>query len=198
MERVWLSRMRWRMRGAWLWPVFAVLTLAEAVVLNELPVSGDGPGGFVAGLLLAGFGNLAIVAVIAPLVALRVRRRSPDMPRPVAVDRAGTALLGVAAAVLVAAGLVHRPQVREEERARLAQALAVSGYVHAQAPEFRPGLARADSLRLSDDLYRTCVPGDDPKRPLCLIVTTDQSPPGVTVDPDRAANSEYTRHGGFD
>ena len=32
------------------------------------------------------------------------------------------------------------------------------------------------------DLYRTCLPGPDPERSLCVIVTTDQSPPGVTLD----------------
>jgi len=198
MERVWLSRLRWRMRGAWQWPLFVVLTLGEAVLLNRLPLSGDGPGGFVPGLLLAGFGNLLLIAVLAPLLGRRVRRRRPDQPAGVASDRAGSALLVAALAAIVAGGLIHRPAVREEENERLAQALAVSDYVHVQAPEFRPGLAQADSMRLREDLYRTCVPGDDPKRPLCIFVTTDQSPPGVTVDPDKAFNSEYRRHGGFD
>ena len=198
MERVWVSRLRWRMRGAWQWPLFIVLTPLEAVLLNELPISGGGPGGFVAGLLIAGFVNLFLVAAVAPLAGRWRRSRRTDLPKGVAVDQAGSVLLVAAALGFLAAGLVHRPSVQAEEDARLAQALAVSEYVHRQQPEFRDGLRIADSMRLSEDLYRTCVPGKDPKRPLCLFVTTDQSPPGVTVDPDRAANSEYRRHGGFD
>ena len=54
-QSVWLTRMRWRMRGAWLWPAFIVLTLAEGVALQALPIAGDGPGGVVPGVLLAGF-----------------------------------------------------------------------------------------------------------------------------------------------
>ena len=48
-QSVWLTRMRWRMRGAWLWPAFVVLTLAEGVLLEVLPISGDGPGGVLPG-----------------------------------------------------------------------------------------------------------------------------------------------------
>jgi hypothetical protein len=185
------------MRGAWMWPLFFALTLGEAVLLNELPLSGDGPGGFVAGLLIAGFVNLFLVAAAAPVLARRLRRRRPDLPKGVAIDRAGTALLCAAALAAVAAGAVHRPQVQAEEDDRLAQALAVSDYIHSQAPEYRPGLQAADSLRLKEDLYRTCVPGRERDRPLCLFVSTDQSPPGVTLDTERIANGAY-RVGGSD
>ena len=44
-ESVWVTRMRWRMRGAWLWPTFVVLTVAEGIALELLPIAGDGPGG---------------------------------------------------------------------------------------------------------------------------------------------------------
>ena len=185
------------MRGAWLWPAFFGLTLGEALLLNELPLSGDGPGGFVPGLLIAGFVNLFLVAAVAPVVARRLRRSRPDLPKGVAIDRAGTALVCAAAAAAVIAGLVHRPQVRAERNDAVAQALAVSQYIHAQEPQLRPGLQRADSIRLKEDLYRTCVPAEDPDRPLCLFVTTDQSPPGVTLDTERIANGAY-RVGGSD
>jgi hypothetical protein len=193
---LWRARIRWRMRGAWLWPSFVVLTLAEGVALEVLPIAGDGPGGVVPGVLLAGFANLICVAAVAPLAARRLRRRRPDLPRVIADNYAGTALLCAVAAGILALGLVHRPSVLAAEEDQRAQASAVHDYVVAQAPQYGPGIALADAMRLEDDLYRTCVPGPDPKRWLCLFVNTEQRPPGVTLDHDRAPNSGY-RRGGF-
>ena len=53
------------------------------------------------------------------------------------------------------------------------------------------------TLKLEDELYRTCVPGDDPKRWFCMYVTTDSSPPGITVDRNRESNASLNRPGGF-
>ena len=197
-ESVWLARMRWRMRGAWLWPSFIALTLAEGIALEVLPIAGDGPGGVVPGVLLAGFANLICVATIAPLAGRSLRRRRPDLPRAIADNYAGTALLCAGALAVVAGGIAHRPQVRAEQADRGAMIAAVHDYVVAQAPEYRAGIALADPVRLADDLYRTCVPGPDPKRWLCLFVTTEQRPAGVTLDRDRAPNTTHRRPGGFD
>ena len=197
-QSVWLTRMRWRMRGAWLWPAFVVLTLVEGVALEVLPIAGDGPGGVLPGVLLAGFANLICVATIAPLVGRRLRRRRPDLPRVIADNYAGTAVLGVIALAVLAGGLIHRPAVAEEQDDLRAQAAAVHDYVVAQAPEYRAGMPAADPMRLEPDLYRTCVPGSDPKRWLCLFVSTEQRPAGITLDDDRAPNSTYRSHGGFD
>jgi hypothetical protein len=196
-QSVWLTRMRWRMRGAWLWPAFVVLTLAEGVALEALPIAGDGPGGVLPGVLLAGFANLILIAAVAPLVGHRLRRRRPDLPRVVAQNYAGTALLLALAAAILAGGLIHRPAVVAAEDDLRAQAVAVHDYVVAQAPAYRAGIALADPVRIEDDLYRTCVPGPDPKRWLCLFVNTDQRPAGVTLDHDRAPNTGYRGPGGF-
>ena len=197
-QSLWRARMRWRLRGAWLWPSFVVLTFAEGVALEVLPIAGDGPGGVVPGVLLAGFANLIGVAAIAPLAARRLRRRRPDLPRVIADNYAGTAVLCVLAAAILTLGLVHRPQVLAAEDDLRAQSAAVHDYVVAQAPEYRDGIALADPMRLEDDLYRTCVPGPDPKRWLCLFVNTEQRPAGVTLDRDRAPNTTYRRQGGFE
>jgi len=45
-----------------------------------------------------------------------------------------------------------------------------------------------DTWKPGQDLYRTCVPGSDPSRNLCVIVRTDQSPPGVTLDRSQEPN----------
>jgi hypothetical protein len=190
--------MRWRLRGAWLWPAFVALTLAEGVALQVLPIAGDGPGGVLPGVLLAGFANLILIAAVAPLAGHRLRRRRPDLPRVVAQNYAGTALLLAFAAVLVAGGLIHRPAVAAAEEDLRAQAAAVHDYVITQEPKYAPGIALADPMRLEDELYRTCVPGPDPKRWLCLYVNTSQRPAGVTLDGDRTPNSQLRVHGGFE
>ena len=198
-EPLWPARLRWRMKGAWLWPVFAVLTPVEAVLLVELPYYGTrGPGSLAAGFLLAGLFNLVLVAVVAPVVARLLRRLRRDLPRVVAVDTAGTSLLVAGFVALLVGGLLHRPVVREAEADRVAQLAAVREYVLAQAPEYRDGLPLMDDIRLEPDLYRTCVPGADPRRWLCLFVETDQHPPGIRVDGDRVPNDVYRLHGGFE
>ena len=197
MERARWTRLRWRLRGAWLWPVFGLLTLAGGILLHVLPVWGLGPDGIVPGILLAGFINLIVVAILAPLAGRLLRRRRPDLPRSIAADYAGTGLLAATFVALLAAGVANHGEVAAEKQARAQQYVAVARYVSAQAPQYHRRLAEADTMRLEADVYRTCVPGDDPKRWLCLFVNTEQEPPGVTRDPDAAPNSVYLRHGGF-
>ena len=50
-------------------------------------------------------------------------------------------------------------------------------------------------LRTGDDLYRTCIAGRDPRHAWCVFVNTDQSPPGVTRDPDQRPNAAVARSG---
>ena len=83
-ESVWRSRLRWRWRGALQWPVFAALTVLDAVLLGFLPIAGDEGTDFVPALLLAMFFNLVAVALLAPLVAMAVRRRRPGLARDLA------------------------------------------------------------------------------------------------------------------
>jgi hypothetical protein len=189
-EALWRSRLRWRLRGAMLWPAFGLAVVLDTVLLQVLPIAGEGRPGIVGAFLLAVFFNLVTVAVITPLVGSRVRKRRPGTPKVVADDQAGTVLLAVLAAGLLALGLAHRPALVAEEGDFEAQSQAVRDYVVASgAAEYRQNVDRADTWRQGPDLFRTCVPGDDPRRALCLIVTTDQSPPGVTVDPDQRPNS---------
>ena len=198
-EPLWPARLRWRMTGAWLLPAFLVLTPLEGLVLTRLPFYGtDGPGTFVAGVLVAGFLNLGLVAILAPLLARRLRRRRPDLPRVVAGDLAGSRLLLVGLLALVVAGMAHRPAVMDAERDLAAQYAAVHDYVVTQAPEYRPALPTLDAMRMEENLFRSCVASADPREWLCLFVETDQEPAGVRLDPDRAPNSVYRLHGGFD
>jgi hypothetical protein len=188
-ERLWPARLRWRMRGAWLWPAFLVLTLLDGTLIALLPPYDGAPSDVFGGTLLAGFANLAVVAALAPLAGRALRRRRPDLPRIVANDYAGAALVTALCAGLLAAGLAHRPAVAAEHGDEAAMFSAVHAFVTSQAVEWQDGLGRIDAVQLGPEVYRACVPGDDPRRSLCMIVDTDQRPAGVTRDNSMEPNS---------
>jgi hypothetical protein len=191
-----VTRLRWRLRGAWMWPTFAALTVFDVLLLHARPIAGDDTS-LLEGLLIAGFFNLVAVAVIAPMLGAVVRRRRRrDLPKTVAHDYAGTVLLPLVSLGLLIGGLAHDPAVRERRADFRAQAAAVRGYVMHRAPGYAQRLNAATTLRLEPDLYRTCVPGGGDRR-LCLIVNTDQSPPGVSRDPSAEPNERLSRGGAY-
>ena len=178
------------MRGATLWPAFAVAVVADGVLLDVLPISGDDGPGLFAAVILAGFANLIVVAVIAPLVGHWLRARRPGTPRVVAADQAGTALLAVVTVVVLALGLAHRPAVRAAHDDLTVQATWARRFVLGHAPrEYQPGADHLNTWKQGANLYRTCVPGPDPRRAFCVIVDTAQSPPTVTRDRDQRPNA---------
>ncbi len=188
---VWIRRLRWRLRGAWTAPAFVLFTVADALLLARLPFTGDRGSGAAGALLASAFLNLLMVAVAGPLIGLWLRRRDRRLPQLAARDRGSVWALGGLCALLVAGGLAHRPALRDEERALRAQAIAARDYFARQAPPaFRRNLGRMDTWKPGPDLYRTCLPGPDPDRNLCVIVRTDQSPPGVTLDRSQEPNRQ--------
>jgi hypothetical protein len=197
-EALWPSRLRWRLRGATQWPAFAVAVVVDAVLLDRLPVGGDDGPGLFAAVLLAGFLNLFVVAVCAPLVgAWLLRRRHPGTPKVVRDDQAATALLVAVAIALAAVGVAHRPAVNAARADADAQALAARRFILSQAPAaFQVNVDRMSVWKQRSDLYRTCVPGPDPRRAFCVFVVTDQSPPGVTRDRDQRPNATVRGVGG--
>lgn len=194
MEAMWTSRLRWRMRGAWMWPAFAAFTIFDGILIHEQPLSGEHTA-LVPAFLLAAFFNLLAVGVLAPMAGCVVRRRwRPDLPRSVAHDYAGTALLALVAAVVVALGLANRPAADASRADFAAQSAAVRRWAAASAPlAYRRNLDRANTLKVDENLYRTCLPGPDPKRALCVYVNTDQHPAGVRRDPSREPNESFAR-----
>ena len=123
-ESLWQARLRWRWRGALLWPLFVLLTVGDALLLGQLPISGDDGTAFVPALLLAGFFNLLVVAVIGPLASLPLRKRRPDLPGFVAQDYTGSAGLFLVTLALLAGGLIHRPRMNEARDDLVAQLAA--------------------------------------------------------------------------
>jgi hypothetical protein len=192
-----LRRLRWKLRGALLWPGFALITVLDAALMHWLPISGAGTH-WVPALLLAGCLNVAAVALLGGLGGLLLRRLRPSLPKVVADDFAGTAVLSVLGLAFLSAGLVHRPELAGDRDAFSAQSFAVRRWVEAHGDAFsRAHVDLADSVRIDDDLYRTCVPGIDPRRFLCLVVDTKASPPRVRRDPDRESNTSFSSHAGF-
>ena len=189
-ESMWRARLRWRLIGAWQVPAFVASTLLGAVLLNRLPVAGDDGLDLVGGFLLCGFFNLAVVGFLAPVTARIVQRRRPR-PLPLAVlqDRVATTLMGLLAAALLLIGIGHRAEVSESRREYVEQLGAVRAYVaHQGPPEFRAGIGAEEVWKQKDGFYRTCVPGPDPRRNLCLYVDTEGIAT-VTRDDDMQSNS---------
>ena len=189
--------MRWRLRGAWLWPAFVVLTVVEMALLHWLPIAGEGTG-FVPALLLAGCFNVIAIALFGGVGGRILRRARPDLPKVVADDYAGLAALALVGAAFVVAGLVHRPELIADREAFARQSMAVRLWVQANADDFsRAHVDSADSVQIDADLYRTCVPGRDPRRYLCLIVDTSHDPPRVKRDTSRESNASQNPLGGY-
>jgi hypothetical protein len=184
-DRVWTRRLRWRLRGARLWPTFALLTVLDGLLLHHHPIAGDRTG-VLGGVLLAGFFNLAAVVAVAPLLSRRLRA---TRPREIADDRAGTVAIIAVTALLAGLGLGHAHAVSDSKRAMADQLAAARRYFDSQAPpEYRRNRTRLDTWKQSDDLFRTCIPGPDADHALCVFVSTDTSPPGIRLDPDHMPN----------
>jgi hypothetical protein len=187
---IWRSRLRWRLRGAWQWPTFAVVTAADALLLARLPFTENGMG-LVPAFLLAGFLNLAVIAVIGPVAGALLRRRRPGLPREVARDMAGAVGLLLTSAALLVGGLAHRNEV-EAANAEFAVAVDTArAFLAHQAPAaYRLSEGRSNTWQPGPHLYRTCFPGPDPRRDFCVLVQTGEGVPIVRRDPDQRPNAE--------
>ena len=201
-ERFWTHRIRWRMRAAaWLWPAFAAFVVIDAALLHWLPPVNPedpvGPKAFSAfgNLIIASFGNLILVAVVAPWLARRLSERdaAPGEEKPpydVFLGRAGASLMALGAVGLLAAGLATRPTIISETEATEDNARAVRGYVFERGtPEMQRNLGTANTRRLGPDFFRTCIAADDRTKAFCFFVDTKADPPTVRRDPDTRPNA---------
>jgi hypothetical protein len=185
-ESVWRQRLRWRLRGAWQWPAFALLTVVDAAMAAWLPWTGEGADA-IGAFLFAGFVNLLAVAVLAPAVGLALRRRRRDLPFMIARDYAATGLLVLIGCALLVGGVVHRSALNERRAEEHAVFVAVHKYLLTDEPRFAGAISTLASRQLEPESYRACVfPADE--KPLCFFVNTDQSPAGIKRDPARSAN----------
>jgi hypothetical protein len=173
MEAAWLARMRWRRRGAWLWPTFAAATVLDGVLLHALPAAGTTQtlvGGIVAGMV---FNVLAVLLLSRPLGVL-VRRARPDMPVVVARNYAGTFAVLFVSAVMLAIGLAHHATVVAQRRALDDAVMRAEAYIGDRAPaQFRVNVTHTNTYTIQPGaVYRTCVPNRAGTRTYCVIVKT--------------------------
>jgi hypothetical protein len=170
--------MRWRLRGAWMWPTFAAITLLDGLLLHRLSPVREGID-LIPAILIATFGNLVLVGAIGPWLARRIWKRRPvaaESAPPkaqleVLVDRVGTALLVASVFGLLAAGLANRPVIVVETNQRERAAKLLEGYVESHGDdELRRNLEASDTRRYADGYYRSCIPHDDRRRSTCFFI----------------------------
>ena len=198
-ERFWPARVRWRLRGAWMWPTFVAITLLDGLLLHLLPPIGTGVD-LIPAILLATFGNLIVIGALAPWLARRTWNRRPAAepgapPKAqleVLTDRIGTGLLLATVVGVVAAGLAARPTVVSETEDTERNAQAFRSLVLSRGdPELIRNLETANTVRLGEDFFRTCVARDDRRHYFCAFIDTSKRPPDVDVDGSAEPNTIY-------
>jgi hypothetical protein len=177
-ERFWPTRLRWRLRGAWMWPTFVAITLLDGVLLHKWPPVREGID-LIPAILLATFGNLVLVGGIGPWLARRLWNRRPaaepgapaKAQLEVLSDRIGTGLLVAGVFGILAAGLAARPVVVVETEQRERGAELLRDFVNAhESEELRRNLDASDTVRYADGYYRSCIPHDDREGWSCYII----------------------------
>ncbi len=198
-ERFWTSRIRWRLRGATVWPAFVVTTLLDGLILDLLPPVATAGLNYVEGVLIATFGNLILVGALAPFLSKRLagRRQVSPAGETAAVvelellrDRVGTALLAVGVAACVAAGLGNRKLIVAKEKDEQEAAQALNDYVSDSGDEeLIRNNENANGVSLGRGLFRICIARDDRDRYYCFFVDTQKEPTEVRRDPSAVPNS---------
>jgi hypothetical protein len=171
MEGGWLVRLRWRRRGAWLWPAFATTILADAIIGHALPPAGESQslaGAAIAGLVL---NLLGVLLLSRPLGAL-LRRVRPDLPSVVARNYAGTGVVLAVTFAFLTAGIAHHAAVVSDQNALRDAVARAQAWIGDRAPaEFKRNLTRLDTYVIeAGSVYRTCVPSETGSRSFCVIV----------------------------
>jgi hypothetical protein len=166
-----ITRLRWRLHGAWMWPSFVVLTVLDGVLVHWHPLTGDSESP-VAGWLIGLFLSLVGFVLVAPVLARLLRRIRPDMPRVVARDYAGTMVTAAVTAVLLAAGLAHHASISADRRALEDATARGVAFIGTHAPKsFQVNLQSVSTYVIqSRAVYRTCVSDTTRTRTYCVIV----------------------------
>jgi hypothetical protein len=128
-----LVRMRWRLRGAWLWPSFVVLSVADAVIMHSLPPAGDSES-LVGGWALGAVVSLLGIVLLGGALGVVVRRIRPDMPRIVARNYAGAVITLAVTLAFLTAGLINHQTITSDHAALRDAAARAEAYIGVHAP----------------------------------------------------------------
>jgi hypothetical protein len=197
MDGAWLARMRWRRRGAWLWPAFFAATVTDAAIGHALPPSGETQT-LLAAALAGCFLNLIAVVVLRRPVGALLRRMRPDLPKIVASDYAGTTAVALVAISLLVAGLLHRPSVLDHKRSLEDAIKRAQAYIGDRAPaEFRRNVEFVSTFAVEPgSIYRICVPSASSPRTYCVIVKTKMPFPSSVIPAGYESNAVFSAGAG--
>jgi hypothetical protein len=210
----WPRRLRWRLLGAWRWPLFFALTIADGFIAHALPPTGA-RAGVIPAMIICSFANLFLIGLVAPWLARRLSARQglsaahsrfpPEDHTDLLTDRISTIALLLATLGLVVAGLGNKKFVdaithRVERGGDAAKAFAIS-----HGPPEIGRAAAEDNINThplqEDGFFRMCVPYVDARKQFCMYVDANHQPPVVRRDPDTRPNQvvfpESPAGGGF-
>jgi len=179
MDAGWLGRLRWRRRGAWMWPAFIGAIVLDAVLGHTLPPAGDSETLVAAGIAALVLNVIAVILLTRPTGAL-LRRVRGDLPPVVARNYGGTAAVALVTGAVLLAGLLHHSAVIANRAGMRDAVTRAEAWIGANAPDqFRRHFASASVFAIEPGhIYRTCVPNDSGSRTYCVIVDTRQPFPG--------------------
>jgi hypothetical protein len=195
-QRFWPARVRWRLRGAWMWPSFMAVTLLDGVLLHALPPVRDGVD-LIPAILIATFANLVLIGAVGPWLARRIWKRRPAAaptapPKAqfeVLSDRIGTGLLAAGVLGVLAAGLSARPLVVAETDERERAAEKLFQYVQAHGDEeMRRNLEASDTVKYADGYFRSCIPDDERDSWTCFVLDATREEATIRKDPSAEPN----------
>lgn len=203
-EQFWARRLRWRLIGAWRWPLFLALTVADAAIVDVLPPTGR-KALFLPALFVCSFANLFLIGAVAPWLARRLAARQglagtpPTFPPAnhleLLVDKVASITLVVATVGLLAAGLGNRKLVvaDTDRLARAGESVKAYVDVHASA-EIRRNIDTLNTHPTQEDgFFRMCVAYDQRTKAYCMFVDAKTKPPRVVPDRDSRPNGAYFR-----
>ena len=203
-QRFWTRRLRWRLLGAWRWPLFIVVTVADGFIAHALPPTG-GRAQLVPSMIIASFTNLFLIGLVAPWLARRLAARQgipagpatfpPAGHAELLTDRLSALLLVIAAIGLVAAGLGNKKVVVADTDRQARAGAAAQAFAEGHgSPEIRHAAEQGNidtHPLLEDGFFRMCVPYNDPRRQFCMFVDSKLRPPSVSFDHDSRPNQQY-------
>ncbi len=166
-----LTRLRWRWRGASMWPSVAALSLLDGLILHLLPVFADRQA-LSSGVLQAFIANLLMVVALTPPLGRAVRRLRADMPVVVARDYAGRFVCVAVTLAVLAGGVVHHSTVLADRAALRAARADAQAYIGAHAPPaFLVSLHELSVYALQPPtIYRLCATAAGGGRSYCVVV----------------------------
>jgi hypothetical protein len=182
-----------------------VFTLVDGVMLHLLPpvrlgFTREGMT-LIFGVIVATFANLVLVGAVAPWLARRLAERPAataggtlgsvphQVRKEVVLDRVGTALLAAGLLGVLAAGLGSREVVVSETKATERNAELIRDYVQRSGnPELIRNLETANTAKLKDGYFRTCIASDTRRRYFCFLVDLEKRPVRVVRDRDGLPN----------